>query len=94
MKKPNDVVIVISPELDENNNFEGKYKITQSIIGPVTMDEEDAFSVMTIGMMMITLFSYYEEKGESFPKDFEDYLGTFLAARMGDDAFQKSNAVH
>jgi hypothetical protein len=73
MLEPNDVVVILRPEIVDGETT-GDFKIIQAIVGPVEMDTEDMLDFASVAMMMIVLLSYVEDSGEKVAADVEKYI--------------------
>jgi hypothetical protein len=73
MLEPNDVVVILRPEI-VNGETTGDFKIIQAVVGPVSMETEDMIDFASIAMMMIVLLSYVEDAGEKVAADVEKYI--------------------
>lgn len=74
MLKPNDVVVILRPELTADNTLTGDYKLIHGMAGPVTMDTEDSLKMLSIGMMMVAMLSYLEDADEKTAKSIQEYI--------------------
>ena len=102
MIQKNDVVIVIRPELDDEGNYVGNYKLMHTICGPITLDPADMEEIASVGLIMSLLMLYIEERSYA-AEDFEEYVEKHhlekfqdlaIAIQSGESTVNLSGVVH
>jgi len=71
--KPNDVAMVLRPNLDEEGDWDGSFVILNSVYGPVTMKQDDLESLMGLCVLVSSVIQYMDDDPEIAEKVMENF---------------------
>ena len=88
----NDLVIILSPTVDENNKWTSEISTYIATDSNNTLDEEDLYSIVGLGKLMVAAIHYLEIDLD-FREKVTEYLNEHLSDRYPeDDEYEDTNA--
>jgi len=74
MIQANDVVVILRPELDDEGNYDGNFKIIHSVAGPVTMQPTHVYDMSCHAILMSLVLEFVEQGGKPLADEFAAYI--------------------
>jgi hypothetical protein len=74
MIQANDVVVILRPELDDDGNYDGDFKVIHSVVGPVTMQTKHVYDMACHALIMSLMLEFVEQSGKPMADEFAAYI--------------------
>lgn len=74
MIQANDVVVILRPELDDDGNYDGDFKVIHTVVGPVTVQSEHVYDLSCIALIMSLALEFVEQSGKPLADEFAAYI--------------------
>lgn len=75
--QPNDIAIIFRPSLVDNEEWDGEYQVLISVVGPVTMKQEDFDKMMSVASVVSSTVHLMETDEEMCEAILENYRKFF-----------------
>lgn len=75
--QPNDIAIIFRPALVDNDEWDGEYQVLISVVGPVSMKQEDFDKMMSVASVVSSTVHLMETDQEMCDAILENYKKFF-----------------